>query len=51
MELTLVAREEISIKKSRATCDDADIYEIIIDDNSVINIWSYDKNGVKVEQD
>jgi len=51
MEVTSVARETISIKKSRATCNDADIYEIIIDNDSVVTIWAYDKDGVKVEQD
>lgn len=51
MEVIAVSRETLSIKKSRATCNDADIYEIIIDDDSVINIWAYDKDGVKIEQD
>ena len=51
MEIISVARETVDIKKRRSACDDADIYEIIIDDNSIINIWAYDKDGVKIEQD
>ncbi len=50
MEVTAIARETLEIKKTRTFCGNAYTYEIIVDDDSVITIWAYDRDGVKVEQ-
>ena len=48
MEMTLVAKQNISIKKRRCESLRADCIDIFVDGNQ-IQVWSYDRDNVKTE--
>jgi hypothetical protein len=45
MELTLVAKESLTLKKTRSKLKDAMVYRITVDDKE-IEIYLYDKDKV-----